>query len=97
MAQKQNKIQKREIRCFADTDCAQDKRPLIFTLPVGISFYLLAFLPCDRQNVSGTYFENQFIYQLTLVKCSAARRESITSQRDADLWDVSPAAGSQAV
>lgn len=42
--------------------------------------YLLAVLPCDRQNVTETYFENQFIYQLTLVKCSGARRESITTR-----------------
>lgn len=52
--------------------------------PRRYQLYLLALLPYDRQHVSGTYFEIQFIYQLTLVKCSAARRESITSQRDAD-------------
>lgn len=65
--------------------------------PRRYQLYLLALLPCGGQNLSGTYFEIQFIYQLTLVKCSAARGENITSQRDADLWDVSHAAGSQAV
>lgn len=73
-----------------DTDYFQDQRPLIFTLPIGLSFYLLAVLPCDRQNVTETYFENQFIYQLTLVKCSGARRERVLQPDDADSAGCEP-------